>query len=157
MPSIRRILVPVDFSRCSRAALDYALEFSAPLDAAVEILFVWEPNGYAGNEALSLVPPPRGQRWDDTRLQMRRELQSFLGPHSDRVREVRVESGTPADVIPETAREGEFDLIVMGSHGRSAVARLAVGSVADAVMRKSQVPVMTLRLPVKHPKESIPL
>jgi nucleotide-binding universal stress UspA family protein len=157
MPTIRRILVPVDFSRYSRAALDYALELAAPFKAAVEVLYVWEPNGYAGNEALSLVPPPRGQKWDDTRVQMMRELDSFLGAHGDQVRAVRVESGTPVDVIAEVAREGEFDLIVMGSHGRSGISRLLVGSVAEGVMRKSHVPVLTLRLPVRQPRESIPL
>ena len=157
MPSIRRILVPVDFSRCSRTALDYAIEFAAPLEAAVEVLYVWEPNGYAGTETLSLVPPPRGQNWDETRLQMRREIESFLGPHRERVREIRVDSGSAADVIPEVARQGEYDLIIMGSHGRSGISRLLVGSVAEAVMRKSSVPVLTLRLPVRQPRESIPL
>lgn len=157
MPSIRRILVPVDFSRYARAALEYALELAAPLKAAVEVLYVWEPNGYAGNEALSLVPPPRGQKWDETRLQMAREIESFLGPYRDQVRAVHIESGTPADVIPEVAREGEFDLIAMGSHGRTGVSRLLVGSVAEGVMRKSHVPVLTLRLPVRQAREAIPL
>lgn len=157
MPSIRRILVPVDLSRCSRAALDYAIELATPLHAAVEVLYVWEPNGYAGNDALSLVPPPRGQKWDDTRVQIHREVESFLGPHREQVRQVRVESGTAGDVIAEAAREGEHDLIVMGSHGRSGISRLLVGSVAEAVMRKASVPVLTLKLPVKQPRESIPL
>jgi nucleotide-binding universal stress UspA family protein len=155
MPSIRRILVPVDFSRCSRAALDYAAEFAVPFRAAIEALYVWEPNNYAGSTAISLVPPPRGQNWDETRLQMRQELDAFLGPHRELVRDVRIESGTPADVIPEVAREGEFDLIIMGSHGRSGISRLLVGSVAEAVMRKSHVPVLTLRLPVHQPRESV--
>jgi nucleotide-binding universal stress UspA family protein len=157
MPSIRRILVPVDLSKSSRAALDYAVEFSSPFKAAVEVLYVWEPNGYAGSEALPLAPGPRGRKWDDTRLEMRREVEAFLGPHRDHVREIRVESGTPGEVIPETAREGEFDLIVMGSHGRSGISRLLLGSVAESVMRKSHVPVLTLRLPMRVPRESIPL
>jgi nucleotide-binding universal stress UspA family protein len=157
MPSIRRILVPVDFSKCSRAALDYALEFAASLNAAVEVLYVWEPNGYAGSGALGVVPPPRGQAWDETRQQMKREVDSFLGPHRDHVRQVRVESGIAGDVIAETARQGEYDLVIMGSHGRTGVARLLVGSVAEAVMRKSDVPVLTLRLPVRQPREAIPL
>lgn len=157
MPSIRRILVPVDFSRCSRAALDYAIDLAAAVKATVEVLYVWEPNGYAGEGALSLVPPPRGQKWDETRLQMRRELDAFLGPHREHLRDVRIEAGTPGDVITDTAREGEYDLVIMGSHGRTGVTRLLVGSVAESVMRKSQVPVLTLKLPVKQPRESIPL
>lgn len=156
MPSIRRILVPVDFSKCSRAALEYALEFAAPLGAAIDVLYVWEPNGYAGSGALGVVPPPRGQAWDETRLQMKREVDSFLGPHREQVRQVRIESGVAGDVIAETARD-EYDLVVMGSHGRTGIARLLVGSVAEAVMRKSDIPVLTLRLPVRQPREAVPL
>jgi nucleotide-binding universal stress UspA family protein len=155
MPSITRILVPVDFSRCSRAALDYAVEFAERFRATIEVLYVAEPNNYAIGGASSLVPPPRGPTWDETQLQMRQELYAFLGSHRELVRDVRIESGAPADVIPEVAREGEFDLIIMGSHGRSGVSRLLVGSVAETVMRKSHVPVLTLRLPVHQPRESV--
>lgn len=157
MSSIRRILVPIDFSRCSRSALDYALDLAAQLQATLEVLHVFEPNGYAVSEAVSLVPPPRGQQWDETRVQLRREVDSFLGASRERIRDVRIETGTPADVIPEVARDGEFDLVVMGSHGRTGLSRLVVGSVAETVMRKSHVPVLTLKLPTKQPRESIPL
>jgi universal stress protein A len=154
---INSILVPVDFSPSSRAALDYAAALAGQMKARLEVLYVNEPATYLGPAAMVMMPQTPGPAWDETRSEIVRELDVFLGPARSRVGNVRVESGSPGDVIPEVARRGEFDLIVMGTHGRSGLNRLVVGSVAEAVMRKAQVPVLTLRMPKKEPRERIPL
>lgn len=158
MQAIKRILVPVDFSPMSRAALDHALRLGQALGATVEVLHVHE-SAYTGFDTLVILPLDLpSQRWEQQRGQILRELGSFLGPDRDRVLAVKVEPGVPADVIPEVAREGEVDLIVMGTHGRGGLSRLVVGSVAEAVMRKAHCPVMTLKLPVRTvAREAVPL
>ena len=150
MPSLKRILVPVDFSASSRAALEHALELQAALGAEVEVVHVHEPSGFVGFESMVLMPVDRpARRWEQLRGDLLRELEGFLAPHRRRVAQVRVEAGVPADVIPEVARSGEFDLVLMGTHGQSGFSRLVVGNVAEGVMRKAHCPVMTLRMPVR--------
>jgi universal stress protein A len=127
------------------------------MKAGVEVLYVHEPANYLGSASLVMMPQTPGPAWEETRGEIVRELDAFLGAARVRVRNVRVEPGMPADVIPAVAKEGEFDLIVMGTHGRSGLSRLVVGSVAESVMRNAQVPVLTLRMPKKEARERIPL
>ncbi len=156
MPAaIRRILVPIDFSPCSRAALDYAAELAGRNQARVEVLHVHEPQSYVGSSTLMMPSVPQ-RRWDETRTDVLREVDGFIGAARDQVR-VRVESGVPGEVIPAVASQGEFDLIVMGTRGRSGLARVVLGSVAETVMRRSSVPVLTLRMPRQELREAIPL
>ena len=70
---------------------------------------------------------------------------------------MRVEAGEPSDAILRLARDGGGDLIVMGTHGRTGLSRLLIGSVAEAVLRRSACPVLTLRVPVKVPRDTVPL
>jgi len=150
MLSIKRILVPVDFSACSRAALEHALELQAALGVEVEVLHVHEPSGFVGFESMVLMPVDRpARRWEQLRGDLLRELESFLAPNRARIAQVRVEPGVPGDVIPEVARRGEFDLVLMGTRGQSGFSRLVVGNVAEGVMRKAHCPVMTLRMPAR--------
>jgi nucleotide-binding universal stress UspA family protein len=155
--AVSRILVPVDFSPCSRAALDYAVELAEQMSAAVDVLHVAEPTGYAGPEALMLAPDAARGPWAESRADVLRELDGFVGPSRARVRDVRAESGLPADLIASVAKEGGYDLIVMGTHGRSGLSRLVVGSVAEAVMRRASIPVLTLKLPKREHRERVPL
>jgi nucleotide-binding universal stress UspA family protein len=157
-PTITRILAPVDFSPCSRAALEYALELGERMEAPVDVLHVTEPSGYIGAEALTLIPvAARAGALGESRDELLHDLHGFLGPMRTRARRVRLEPGLPADVIAAVARDGKYDLVVMGTHGRSGLSRLAVGSVAEAVMRRAQVPVLTLRLPRREQHEPVPL
>jgi universal stress protein A len=152
---ISRILVPVDFSPCSRAALDYAAELADRSDARVEVLHVHEPASYVA-PPLAVLQTSLPRRADETRGDVLRELQGFVGHAHDHVG-VRVENGLPGDVIAAVAKQGSFDLIVMGTHGRSGFERALLGSVAETVMRRAPVPVLTLRMPRHEPREAIPL
>lgn len=155
--AISKILVPVDFSPCSRAALDYAAELADQMKAEVDVLYVQEPSEYLGPASLVTLPQLSAAQSDEMRNDVRRELDGFMGEAKPRVRDVRVEPGLPGDVIPTVAKQGAFDLIVMGTHGRGGLSRLVVGSVAETVMRNAQVPVLTLRMPKKETRERIPL
>ncbi len=157
-PSIRRILVPVDFSSHSRNALLFAKRLAGALDARLVVLHVHEPNGYMGTDTLVMMPVDlTSKRWEQTRSEVMRELQQFLGAQREDTSEVRVEPGLPGDVIPTIARAAEIDLIVMGTHGRTGLARLVLGSVAESVMRKAHCPVVTLKMPVRVAREMVPM
>jgi universal stress protein A len=157
--AVTRILVPIDFSPSARAALEYASFLSGKLGAAIEVLHVWEPPGYVGPDALALLPVGSGQPgWEQTRTEVQREVETLLGRGArPSTMSIRVESGEPSDKILEIARDGRADLIVMGTHGRTGLARLLIGSVAEAVLRRSVCPVLTLRVPTKTPRDTVPM
>lgn len=156
MPTVTRILVPIDFSPSARAALEYAGYLAGRLGAAVEVLHVFEPPGYVGPDTLALVPITAGQHdFAQTRAEVERQVQQFLAqtPGLPATRAVRIESGEPSDTILRVAGEGGADLLVMGTHGRTGLSRLLIGSVAEAVLRRAACPVLTLRVPSKGARE----
>ncbi len=160
LPAVTRVLVPIDFSPSSRAALEYATFLAGKLGAELTVLHVWEPPGYVGPDTLALLPVAAGQPgWDQTRGEVMREVELFLGRAQSRPRNLsaRVEAGEPSDAILSVAKEGGADLIVMGTHGRTGLSRLLIGSVAEAVLRRSTCPVLTVRVPSKTSRESVPL
>jgi universal stress protein A len=158
--AITRILVPIDFSPSARAALEYATFLGGKFAADIEVLHVWEPPGYVGPDALAILPGSPGQPgWDQTRTEVQREIEQQLARAAARPKSlsVRIEPGEPSDTILRLARDGGVDLIVMGTHGRTGLSRLLIGSVAEAVLRRSTCPVLTLRVPSRTSRESVPL
>ncbi|MFC6988592.1 universal stress protein [Haloplanus sp. GCM10025708] len=139
-----QILVPVDGSEPSEKALDFALE-QFP-DADVVALTVVDPTdiGYASIEAT----PNTFQKLHEA---ARKEAERVLGEARDRAaerdREIGTETsvGAPSRAIVDYAEEHDVDQIVIGSHGRKGVTRVLLGSVAEAVVRRSPVPVTVVR------------
>lgn len=132
--AVRKILVPVDFSSCSRAALDFALAVGASLGASLEVMHVWQPEdapveGPSANAALE------------------QELQRFaaVSPGFSPAIRVRIEGGDARQTIVTIAEKEGFDLVVLGTHGRTGRARSLAGSVAESVVRTSSCPVLTVR------------
>lgn len=159
MPAITRVLAPIDFSPSSRAALEYATFVAGKHGAELLVLHVWEPPGYVGPDTLALLPVGSGQPgWEQTRNEVQREVDHFLARAAARPRAlVRVEAGEPSDTILQLAKESGSDLIVMGTHGRTGLSRLLIGSVAEAVLRRSTCPVLTIRVTSRAPRETVPL
>lgn len=146
---IRRILVPVDFSEASEAALDYALDLGARHGAAVDVLHVWELPPYPamaqyagdtdpsdGTETFAQhVHALATERLNDLLNSRRREAVQLEGI---------IESGEPIKVIPRLAER--YDLIVMGAHDDHAGAKgLLFGNVADRVAGEVSCTVVTVR------------
>jgi universal stress protein A len=149
----RRILVPIDFSPASRAALDQALSLAQAFDATVEVLHVlWNPPPYVGFEALSAQLPYGvnesflGWVQRSAGAQMESFLASVDEPWRSRVKR-RFLQGDAAEMIVSAAEHDAIDLIVMGTHGRRGVAHLLLGSVAEKVVRLAPCPVMTICTP----------
>lgn len=150
--SIQRILIPVDFSDCARAAVRYGLSLASRLGAEVEILHVFEPPYYVGD---MMVQPPDAAAvsvHDYVRTQSEKLLQEMLdgieAVAEGKPRRVLL-AGNPAPAIAEKA--ADFDLVVMGTHGRSGLTHLLMGSVAEKVLRHSKTPVLVVRAEAAAP------
>lgn len=151
MPTFKRILVPVDFSPCSRAALEYAVTLAEQFGASIHVLHVWTPPRYIGPNALleGLVNPPRTLA-EDAYAIASKEMEQFLTPFQKDGRvnfRPRIEPGEPYHTILEVANGGVYDLIAMGTHGRTGLSHAVMGSVAEKVVRHSRFPVLTVRTP----------
>ena len=144
---LHRILVPTDFSPPSAAALAMAKELAARFGASIQLIHVLEDPYAAGSyapEVYGYVPAGLRETWQRTA-----ETQ-LLAVLPEREREpFRAKSavvfGSPARTIVEYADTNNFDLIVMGTHGRGGVAHLLLGSVAERVVRTAHCPVLTVR------------
>ena len=152
MVSIKKILCPTDLSAASRPALAMACEWAKRFGAELHLLHVVA-------EFTSTYPylgPPFNEvtSWEATiRQQAESELAIWPLPEGFEtlkvVRELR--SGSPIERIVEYANAPRIDLIVMGTHGRSGISHLLLGSVAENVVRRAACSVLTVR-PTEPPK-----
>ena len=142
-PEFKQILVPTDFSSGSRLAVDYALRLARKLGANVHLLHVVEDPSVAGlfTEAYVDMALIRKERRCDARHRMNGLLGSLQAPRiSD-----EIASGPVAQTIAGIAADCGADFIVMGTHGRTGLAHVLVGSVAEQVIRIATCPVLTVR------------
>jgi nucleotide-binding universal stress UspA family protein len=148
MIQLRNVLVATDFSKTSEAALGYGRELARAFGAKLHVLHVADNimTRYAFDG--SVVLPPEVQA--DLEHSAQEQLDRLVGDDDRRaLRAVAVvrTSTTPADSIVDYAKEADIDLIVIGTHGRRAVAHLLLGSVAEQVVRTSRTPVLVVRPP----------
>ncbi|MEZ6188515.1 MAG: BCCT family transporter [Planctomycetota bacterium] len=148
--SVDRILVPVDYSAHSRRAVEHALWLAEQLSAeTVDVLHVGpRPSGYLPLDQW-IYGEDRDQDQVDEALRQAADaaFAEFLGELPARAQERinrRLELGVPSRVILELAERETYDMIVMGSQGKSAGDRLLMGSVAERVVRRAPCPVLTV-------------
>jgi nucleotide-binding universal stress UspA family protein len=153
MIAIKNVLVATDFEPASTSALAYGREIARKFGATMHVLHVVENlNGYVmgGEGAVMIGAMPRQVRLE-LEAAAREELRKALASadvSTLHARAVVETSGNAAESIVEYARENAIDLIVIGTHGRGAVGRVLMGSVADKVVRHAPCPVLA----VKHPE-----
>jgi nucleotide-binding universal stress UspA family protein/uncharacterized protein (DUF2267 family) len=139
MLPFRTILYPTDFSDCSRHAGDLALHFAKEGRARLVLLHAIEPPNYSPDLAIALADLDVLRASSDAELQ---EFQKLCqGVYCERM----VAFGYPATEIVRVASEVKADLIVLGSHGRTGIGRLMMGSVAEEVIRRAACPVMVAK------------
>jgi nucleotide-binding universal stress UspA family protein len=146
MARTRRILHPTDFSSASRAALAKAIELARAQKAELVVCHVVSPFVPMLGEGY-MTPRMYEEIATSTRQGAQRQLDAVVARArraGARVRGLLVE-GTPFDRIGRVARSQKAGLVVMGTHGRSALGRLFLGSVAERVVATSPVPVLTVR------------
>jgi len=135
----RKILFPTDFSHLSDAALEYATTLARDTGAMLLIVHVEEPPmAYGGGEMYYGIPEP-----DRTEV---RRMTEAVRPTDPSVRyEHRLIDGSPAEEIVRLAEEEHVDMIVIGTHGRTGLKRLLMGSTAESVMRHAKCPVFIFK------------
>lgn len=145
MLPFKTILFATDFSPASKVAFEVAGALARDYRARLIAVHVVEPVQMGFSEFNAYVGPD-----EDKGLAMEM-LQALKSPAPTVTIEHRLLEGSAATVITETAEETGADLIVMGTHGRTGLSRLMMGSVAEEVLRRAPCPVLTIRgaAPVK--------
>lgn len=153
-----RILVPTDFSASATRAAELALAIAGSVGGRVTLLYVYAAPSLMTPDGSTFVASPAEL------LAITEHAEAQLADFQRRVEahaggvpvEARAALGVAAPEILRLADSGEFDLVVMGTHGRRGLGRLVLGSVAETVMRGSIIPVVTVRAgaeaqPTAHP------
>jgi universal stress protein A len=145
---LNSILVPIDFSRISQKALDYAVPLAKQFGAKITVLHAIEPPPYS----IDLAYLPMGDEFPIG--PMKKELGALATKtiDPDLLKEVLVEVGTAFEVITNVARDSEADLIVLTTHGHTGLKHVFMGSTAERVVRHAPCPVLVVR---KHEHESV--
>lgn len=144
-----KILLAIDDSKFSEAAIEAVIRQTTPQETEVRVLHVIEP-----------IPIyPEGQAWgyspDASQVleEQRKEAEELVARADQTLREknfkvmTAVEEGNPKEVILDSAAEWHADLIVLGSHGRKGLDRFFMGSVSEAVARHAPCSVEIIRIP----------
>ncbi len=148
MIDLRRILVPTDFSKHSQRALAYAAALADKFGAEIHLLHIIQDFAVFLPDTV-IASPPALPPSDEFNTAVREALaRSVREGHLANLRvHTEARTGTPYHEIATYAREQDIDLIIMGTHGRTGLAHLLLGSVTERVVRRSPCPVLTVRDP----------
>jgi nucleotide-binding universal stress UspA family protein len=145
MLAIRTILHPTDFSNYSAYAFRLACALARDYGARLVVLHVAMPPVVVYGEGV-LPPEPEGYK-----ERLREQLHKVVSQDPKVPVEHRLVEGDAATEILRLAGDSKCDLIVMGTHGRTGLGRLLMGSVAEQVVRKAPCPVLTVKTPQRQP------
>jgi nucleotide-binding universal stress UspA family protein len=136
MIHVQRILYPTDFSSYSNQAYFHAVALAKAHGASLAVMYVIDP--------ARKVPSPEGveprEYWRSQLEQIRPVDESIPVSHI-------LAEGDPAEQIVARARDGRMSLVVMGTHGRTGLERLLMGSVAERVLREAPCSVLVVKIP----------
>jgi nucleotide-binding universal stress UspA family protein len=142
--ALRRILVPVDFSECSRKALEYAIPLARQFHSTLLLVYVMPVHYVVGSEFGPVdVPLPEAE----LRQNCERELQRLADRNVQGAVpvEIRVGRGQPVHELVRLARDGQVDLILLSTHGHTGLKHVLLGSVTENVVRYAPCPVLVVR------------
>jgi nucleotide-binding universal stress UspA family protein len=139
--NIHKIMFPTDFSHCGDEALHFATSLARDSGASLLIVHVEEPPvAYGGGEMYYGIPEPATE-------DLKKMLEAIKPTDPDVAYEHRLITGDPSTAVARLAESEGVDLIIMGTHGRTGISRLLMGSVAEAVVRRAPCPVLTYKQP----------
>jgi nucleotide-binding universal stress UspA family protein len=144
MIALKQILVATDFSEPSEVAIKYGHDLARSYGATLHVMHVIEDMGayYGAEVGFALVDVER-----NVEAAVRRDLDSTIARHGGKLNVVATvtRATNVAHAITEYATANPIDLIIVGTHGRGAVSRFLMGSVAERVVRSAPCPVLTVR------------
>lgn len=147
MIEFKKILAPLDFSECSHEALGYAISIAGKYGAELYLLHVLELPHYAS----AGVTPSTLREVLKLEAEMEKEAEKALGEAEEKVKKAQVQvsklirKGEAYAEISRAARELNADLIVMGTHGRTGLPHVLLGSVAERIVRTASCPVFSVK------------
>jgi nucleotide-binding universal stress UspA family protein len=143
-----RILVPIDYSPSSRRSAEYALSLAAKVGATVDIVHVWDKPTYV-SDAVMVRRPGEEQRSlselirENAESDMKEFIAGLAVPPGVAL-DHRLCSGEPVSTLIAELKKGGHQLVVLGTHGRTGLSHVLLGSVAERLIRHSPVPVLTV-------------
>jgi nucleotide-binding universal stress UspA family protein len=147
----KKILCPVDFSEPAQAAMSVAVQLCRQFDADLTLFHSYQLPGYTLPEGSVVASPKMLQDLaDQAEAHLSEWRQLAVGMGAPRV-ETAKGIGDPAIEVVEVAREGGYDLIVLGTHGRTGIRHALLGSITERVVRHARCPVLTVH-PEPHPR-----
>jgi nucleotide-binding universal stress UspA family protein len=153
MPNFQRILHPTDFSQPAAQAFLVARTLARDNAAKLILLHVAQQPAISNVAGLP-VPPPPPLSIDINGLKAQLDAIAAANP------QLRIEShvveGQPSSAILDVAHELNCDMIVIGSHGRTGLNRLLMGSIAEQLVRRATCPVLTVKTPLIQPPKEHP-
>ena len=146
MVTLKKILVATDFGEPSAAALRYGRALAAAFGGALHVLHVSEDRSVTGVDVngFASLPP---EILEDIERAARQQTEDLLTADDRRLlnaKAITITDSRIATTIVEYARANAVDLIVVGTHGRRALSRMMLGSVAERVVRTAPCPVLTV-------------
>jgi nucleotide-binding universal stress UspA family protein len=143
MINLKKILCPIDYSDCSKEALKYAVSFAMKDEAKLYLLHVI--NTHRFDEYLDKIMEQINI--DEIIKQLKTRLLECVPEEirNDMKIEASVVQGIPFAEIISVVKKNKIDMIVMGTHGRTGIVHILIGSVAEKVVRKAPCPVLTVR------------
>lgn len=145
MIEYKKILVPVDFSSHSAEATSVAADLAKRFDASMTLVYVYDPLAYSLPDGFVMMTQIETDRLLVAfRTQLAASERAALDAGAPRV-DTKLLQGSVAGQIVEFASRGEFGLIVMGTHGRTGMQHLVMGSIAEKVVRLATCPVLTVK------------
>ncbi len=138
------ILVPVDLGDRSKEVLRHAKALADRFGSRIELLFCFPTPSFP--DATGLLNPFSPDMLEDARRDCERQLQGLLSAQESRQYHAKatVLPNDPLDAIADYAKREHVDLIVMGTHGRTGLTHMFLGSVAERVVRTAPCPVLTI-------------
>jgi universal stress protein A len=141
---IKRILCPTDFSASAEKAVEYAVFLASSHNAELQLLHVVDHlHGFDNYLILSMTPDEISERMEE---HTNENLSEVVNQIKETVKiQKAVRHGKASVQIVEMAKEMKADLVVMGTHGRTGLSHVIIGSVAEAVIRHAHCPVLVVR------------
>lgn len=143
MRPIQTILHPTDFSARAQQAFELACALARDHNARLIVMHVLERPSVVTSGVMMAPPPPPAPA--EERAIVKQKLESYQAADANIRVEHRFEEGDPVAGILFVAKEEKCDLIVLGTHGRTGLSRLLMGSVAEKVLRQAPCPVLVLK------------
>lgn len=152
IPKIKKILYATDLSSGADHALGYALSIAMSSDASISIINVYESMSH--NKNIEMRSEDFATAKQKLTARIKSNLLSYTQAEGDKecafakyVDNIYVTAGVPVDAIIEQAKDGDYDLIIMGTHGHGFLYSALIGSTAKRMISQSPIPVLVVRIP----------